>query len=108
MCVWFLGRSCRPSGMTSLEPIRRVGKHRVDLARLRREIALRHRPVGIVAAHLGEQSLEFLDIAVDVLAERAVRSEASADFLGRLLALRSEEPSAEHAPLASPVAGPAL
>src|SRR3954453_4428717 len=93
---------------TSLEPIRRVGKHRVDFARLRHQIALRHRAVGIVAAHLGEQSLEFLDIAVDGLAERAVRLVASADFLERLLALRSVEPAAEHVPLAAPVTVPEL
>src|SRR3954452_15757125 len=93
---------------TSLEPIRRVGKHRVDLARLRRRIALRHRAVGIVAADLGEQSLEFLDIAVDGLAERGVRLVASADFVERLLARRSVEPAPEHVPLAAPVTVPEL
>ncbi len=83
-----------------------MGEHRVDLARLRGEIALRQRAVRIVAADFRQKPLEFLDVAVDSLAEGVVGAIAPANFVVGLLALRGVEAAAEDVPLAAPEAIP--
>src|SRR5436305_12699306 len=97
-----------PPRTFSIEPFRGVREHRVHLARFRGEVALRQRAIGIVAADFREQPLEFLDVAVDSLAERAVGLIAPADFLESLLALRGIKPAAENVPFAAPVTIPEI
>src|ERR1700674_3811837 len=90
------------------QPARGVGKQRIDLAGVRREIRAGEALAAVVARHLVEQALELLDVAVDGVAELGGAPVAPADLVEGLLAVRGIEPAAHHVALPALVAVPQL
>src|SRR4029078_8677390 len=90
-------RQCRRGSAVpaSIETAGRVRKHRVDLARFRREVGAGHDLAAVGARHFLEQSLEFRNVAVDRLLELAVGTILLSDIVERLLTLQRVEPAGE-------------
>ena len=85
-----------------------MGEHGVDLARIRRQIGLRHHIVAVVARNVLQQLLEIVAVAVDGSAEFAIRLIFAADVVEGLLAFQRIEPAREDVALAPAVAVPQL
>ena len=83
-----------------------MGKHRVDLAGIRRQVGLRHDVVAVVAGDVLEQLLEIVAVAVDRGAEFGVALILAADLVEGLLALQRVEAAREDVAFAAPVAVP--
>ena len=90
------------------QPAARMGKHRVDLAGVRRQVGLRHDVVAVVAGDVLQQLLEIVAVAVDRGAEVRVALVLAADLVEGLLALQRVEAAREDVALAAPVAVPQL
>ena len=72
-------------------------EHSVDLAGVGDQIAARQRALAIIAAGLGDEPLELLDVMIDGGVEIRIDAVATADLLIGLLALGRVEPAAEPA-----------
>src|SRR5579872_244882 len=94
------GVSAESVARRSAQAPRGVRQHRIDAAIVGEEVFARMRAVAVVAADLGEQALEFLDVFRHRLAELRVGLVAAADLVERLLALRRIEPAREGAGVA--------
>ncbi|TAZ14767.1 hypothetical protein ELH81_12195 [Rhizobium leguminosarum] len=85
-----------------------MSEHRVDLARIRGEVGLRHRPVRVGAGDVGEQLFEITDVAVDGGAELRFAVIFALDLVEGLLALQRVEAAGEDVALAALVTAPEI
>src|SRR5262249_49690190 len=92
----------------STQTPRRMGEHRVDLARLRDEIGPRQRIVAVVTIDLPKQALEFLDIAIDRRAEIVIGAVTATNLVERLRPAPDIEPAGERIRLAAAIAIPGI
>src|SRR4029079_5024153 len=90
----------------SIETAGRVRKHRVDLARFRREVGAGHDLAASVARDLLEAPITIRTVAIDRLLEFAVRAVLLADVVECLLTLQRIKPAGEHVTFATLVTIP--
>ena len=83
-------------------------QHRVDLAGVGRQVALRHYLVAIVAGDVAEQLFKVGDIAVDGGAELRFAVVFALDLVEGLLALQRVEAAGEDVALAALVTPPQI
>ena len=81
-------------------------QHRINLAGVRCQVALRQRLVAVVAGDVGEQFFEVGDVAVDGGAEFRLSVIFALDIVKGLLALQRIEATGEDVALAALIAAP--
>src|SRR5579883_160121 len=106
---WIASLHSRNDGSSlAAEPARGMREHRIDLARLRGEIGAGQGVVAIVAAHVGQQPLELLHIAIDRIAEFEIVAVAPADLVEGLRAAPDIKRAREGVHVAAPIIVPSL